>query len=161
MALSKKQGIAIGVGAVAVAAIVGGIVWGVTQNQPAEAAAPAELTEANVATDEIQWVRLDEPVAEAVEALDASGFEPVEPGKLTVAHSAYVPPLGYIPDDRRKAQTAIENRVRQQMQRPIKECEQPDHPPIFDQRVPTEHLPQRRDRKRDDQKNKRQHARRP
>ncbi|MEV4689488.1 ABC transporter substrate-binding protein [Microbacterium sp. LWH3-1.2] len=100
MALSKKQGIAIGVGAVAVAAIVGGIVWGVNQNQPAEAAGAPEKTEelANVATDEIQWVRLDEPVAEAVDALEASGFEPVEPGKLTVAHSAYVPPLGYIPE---------------------------------------------------------------
>jgi len=99
MALSKKQGIAIGVGVVAVAAIVGGIVWGVNQNAPAEAAAPEATEEsANVATDDIQWVRLDEPVAEAVEALEASGFEPVEPGKLTVAHSAYVPPLGYIPE---------------------------------------------------------------
>ncbi|WP_426322889.1 ABC transporter substrate-binding protein [Microbacterium sp. E-13] len=99
MALSKKQGIAIGVGVVAVAAIVGGIVWGVNQNAPAEAAAPApSQTSANVATDDIQWVRLDEPVAEAVAALKASGFEPVEPGKLTVAHSAYVPPLGYIPE---------------------------------------------------------------
>ncbi|MEV5069037.1 ABC transporter substrate-binding protein [Microbacterium sp. LMI12-1-1.1] len=105
MALSKKQGIAIGVGAVAVAAIVGGIVWGVNQNQPAEAAAAPEKTEesANVTTDEIQWVRLDEPVAEAVEALEASGFEPVEPGKLTVAHSAYVPPLGYIPEGETEA----------------------------------------------------------
>lgn len=98
MALSRKQGIAIGVGVVAVAAIVGGVFWAVNQNQPAEAAAPAATTEANVTTDEIQWVRLDEPVAEAVEALEASGFEPIEPGKLTVAHSAYVPPLGYIPE---------------------------------------------------------------
>jgi len=104
MALSKKQGIAIGVGVVAVAAIVGGIVWGVNQNAPAEAAAPEPTeTSANVTTDEIQWVRLDEPVAEAVEALKASGFEPVEPGKLTVAHSAYVPPLGYIPEGETEA----------------------------------------------------------
>ncbi|GAA5089279.1 ABC transporter substrate-binding protein [Microbacterium yannicii] len=99
MALSKKQGIAIGVGVVAVAAIVGGVVWGVNQNAPAEAAAPEPSeSSANVATGDIQWVRLDEPVAEAVEALEESGFEPVEPGKLTVAHSAYVPPLGYIPE---------------------------------------------------------------
>jgi len=99
MALSKKQGIAIGVGVVAVAAIVGGVVWGVNQNAPAEAAAPEpSASSANVTTDEIQWVRLDEPVAEAVAALDESGFQPVEPGKLTVAHSAYVPPLGYIPE---------------------------------------------------------------
>jgi polar amino acid transport system substrate-binding protein len=104
MAVSKKQGIAIGVSVVAVAAIAGGIVWGVSQNAPAEAAAPApSASSANVATDDIQWVRLDEPVAEAVEALEASGFEPVEPGKLTVAHSAYVPPLGYIPEGETQA----------------------------------------------------------
>ncbi|HKP08561.1 MAG TPA: transporter substrate-binding domain-containing protein, partial [Microbacterium sp.] len=100
MALSKKQGIAIGVGAVAVAAIVGGIVWGVNQNQPAEASAPEPSeASANVATDDIQWVHLDEPVAEAVEALEASGFEPIEPGKLTVAIGAFVPPLSYQPED--------------------------------------------------------------
>ncbi|WP_109208780.1 MULTISPECIES: ABC transporter substrate-binding protein [Microbacterium] len=99
MALSKKQGIAIGVGVVAVAVIVGGVIWGVNQNAPAEAATPEpDPTSANVTTDELQWVRLDEPVAEAVAALEASGFEPIEPGKLTVAHSAYVPPLGYIPE---------------------------------------------------------------
>ena len=100
MAISKRQGIAIGVGVVAVAAIVGGIVWAVNLNQPAEAAAPApeESSEANVTTDEIEWIRLDEPVAEAVEALEASGFEPIEPGKLTIAQSAYLPPLGYIPE---------------------------------------------------------------
>ncbi|WP_374975221.1 ABC transporter substrate-binding protein [Microbacterium trichothecenolyticum] len=104
MAVSKKQGIAIGVGVVAVAAITGGIVWGVNQNAPAEAAAPAlSASSANVATDDIQWVRLDEPVAEAVAALEASGFEPIEPGKLTVAHSAYVPPLGYIPEGETEA----------------------------------------------------------
>ena len=100
MAVSKKQGVAIGVGVVAVAAVVGGVFAAVNLNQPAEAAAPeaSQTTEANVATDDIQWVRLDEPVAEAVAALEASGFEPIEPGKLTVAHSAYVPPLGYIPE---------------------------------------------------------------
>ncbi|MDQ1217674.1 ABC transporter substrate-binding protein [Microbacterium arborescens] len=99
MAISKKQGIAAGLGVVAVAAIVGGIVTAVNLNRPAEAeaAAPAPTT-ANVATDDIHWVHLDEPVAEAVAALEASGFEPVEEGKLTVAHSAYLPPLGYIPE---------------------------------------------------------------
>ncbi len=104
MAISKKQGIAVGIGAVAVAAIVGGVVAAVNLGRPAEAeaAAPAETT-ANVATDEIQWVHLDEPVAEAVEALEASGFEPIEEGKLTVAHSAYLPPLGYIPEGETEA----------------------------------------------------------
>ncbi|MGR6742843.1 ABC transporter substrate-binding protein [Microbacterium sp. F1-18] len=99
MAISKKQSIAAGLGVVAVAAIVGGIVTAVNLNRPAEAeaAAPAATT-ANVATDDIHWVHLDEPVADAVAALEASGFEPVEEGKLTVAHSAYLPPLGYIPE---------------------------------------------------------------
>ncbi|MCZ4067059.1 ABC transporter substrate-binding protein [Microbacterium sp. H37-C3] len=104
MAISKKQGIAAGLGVVAVAAIVGGIVAAVNLNRPAEAeaAAPAPAT-ANVATDDIHWVHLDEPVAEAVAALEASGFEPVEEGKLTVAHSAYLPPLGYIPEGETQA----------------------------------------------------------
>jgi len=107
MAISKKQGIAVGVGVVAVAAIVGGIVAAVNLNRPseAEAAVPgaASTEQANVATEDIQWVHLDEPVAEAVAALKASGFEPVEPGKLTVAHSAYLPPLGYIPEGETEA----------------------------------------------------------
>ncbi|WP_323986966.1 ABC transporter substrate-binding protein [Microbacterium plantarum] len=104
MAISKKQGIAAGLGVVAVAAIVGGIVTAVNLNRPAEAeaAAPAPTT-ANVATDDIHWVHLDEPVAEAVAALEASGFQPVEEGKLTVAHSAYLPPLGYIPEGETEA----------------------------------------------------------
>ncbi|MDD7960943.1 ABC transporter substrate-binding protein [Microbacterium thalli] len=104
MAISKKQGVAAGIGVVAVAAIVGGIVAAVSLNRPAEAeaAAPA-TTEANVTTDDIRWVHLDEPVAEAVAALEASGFTPVEDGKLTVAHSAYLPPLGYIPEGETEA----------------------------------------------------------
>ena len=105
MAISKKQGVAVGVGVVAVAAIVGGVIAAVNLNRPAEAeaaAAPAPTT-ANVATDDIHWVHLDEPVAEAVAALEASGFTPVEEGKLTVAHSAYLPPLGYIPEGETEA----------------------------------------------------------
>ncbi len=104
MAISKRQGVAVGVGVVAIAAIVGGIVAAVTLNRPAEAeAAPAsgstsDEASGNVATDDIHRVHLDEPVAEAVAALEASGFEPIEPGKLTVAHSAYLPPLGYLPE---------------------------------------------------------------
>lgn len=106
MALSKKQGIATAVGVVAVAAIVGGVIAAIAGGNSAQADASApEPTEtsANVTTDEINWVRLDEPVAEAVAALEASGFEPIEPGKLTVAHSAYLPPLGYIPEGETEA----------------------------------------------------------
>lgn len=99
MAISKKQGIALGVAVVAVAAIVGGIVTAVSLNGSAQAAEPAPTaSEANVATGDIQWVHLDEPVAEAVDALKKSGFTPVEPGKLTVAVAAYQPPLAYIPE---------------------------------------------------------------
>lgn len=99
MAISKKQGIAIGVGVVAVAAIVGGVFAAVNLNGgAAEAAASSpKPTETNTATGEIEWFHTD-PVPEAVEALKASGFEPIEEGKLTVAVGAFVPPLSYQPD---------------------------------------------------------------
>ncbi|WP_334150559.1 ABC transporter substrate-binding protein [Microbacterium sp.] len=100
MALSKKQGIAIGVGVVAVAAIVGGVFAAVNLNSAPAEAAPASTekpAEGNTTTDEITWFHTD-PVPEAVEALEASGFEPIEAGKLTVAIGAFVPPLSYQPD---------------------------------------------------------------
>ncbi|WP_159502365.1 ABC transporter substrate-binding protein [Microbacterium sp. 18062] len=97
MAISKKQGIAVGVGVVAVAAIVGGIIAAVNLNQPSEAAAEPEETSANTTTEEIEWFHTD-AVPEAVAALEASGFEPIESGKLTVAIGAFVPPLSYQPD---------------------------------------------------------------
>lgn len=101
MALSKKQGIAIGVAAAAVVAIVG-VGAAVTLNRPAEAvadnAAPApQETSANVSADDIEWVTGD-VVPEAVAALEESGFQPIEEGKLTVAVGAFVPPLSYVPD---------------------------------------------------------------
>ncbi|GAA5201645.1 ABC transporter substrate-binding protein [Microbacterium jejuense] len=98
MALSKKQGIAIGVGVVAVAVVVGGIIAAVNLNGAAAAdeATPAP-TESNTATDEIQWFHTD-VVPEAVAALEDSGFTPVQEGKLTVAVGAFVPPLSYQPD---------------------------------------------------------------
>jgi len=97
MAISKKQGIAIGVGVVAVAAIVGGVFAAVNlSGGDAEAAAPAP-TETNKASDEITWFHTD-PIPEAVAALEDSGFTPIEAGKLTVAVGAFVPPLSYQPD---------------------------------------------------------------
>lgn len=102
MAISKKQGWAIGLGAVAVAAVVGGVFAVVNLNANSAEAAPAgadpAATEANTTTDEIQWFHLDAPIPEAVEALEESGFEPIEAGKLTVAIGAFVPPLSYQPD---------------------------------------------------------------
>ncbi|WP_243075485.1 ABC transporter substrate-binding protein [Microbacterium sp. SS28] len=105
MAISKKQGIAIGVGVVAVAAVVGGVFVALNNNSSAaadEAAAAPAPAETNTATDEIQWFHTD-PIPEAVAALEASGFEPIEAGKLTIAHSAYLPPLGYIPEGETEA----------------------------------------------------------
>lgn len=99
MAISKKQGIALGIGVVAVAAIVGGIITAVNVNSSATAAEPSpSATSANVATGDITTIHLDGPVPEAVEALKKSGFTPIEPGKLTVAVGAFVPPLSYQPE---------------------------------------------------------------
>ncbi|MGP3535988.1 ABC transporter substrate-binding protein [Microbacterium sp. RD1] len=99
MAISRKQGIAIGVAVVAVAAIVGGVFAAVSLTAGSAEAAPAGEPSAsgNTATEEITWFHT-EPVAEAVAALEASGFEPIEPGKLTVAVGAFTPPLSYQPD---------------------------------------------------------------
>lgn len=95
MALSKKQGVAIGVVAAAVVAVVGvGVAIGV--NRPAEAVAAPEPAASTPAPD-IEWVHTD-AVPEAVAALQDSGFQPIEPGKLTVAVGAFVPPLSYVPD---------------------------------------------------------------
>ncbi|WP_439591719.1 ABC transporter substrate-binding protein [Microbacterium sp.] len=102
MAISKKQGVALGVGIVAVAAIVGGVFAVVNLNAGSAEAAPGgdetPAAEANTTTDEIERFHLDGPIPEAVEALEASGFEPIEAGKLTVAIGAFVPPLSYQPD---------------------------------------------------------------
>ncbi|ODU76254.1 MAG: amino acid ABC transporter substrate-binding protein, partial [Microbacterium sp. SCN 71-21] len=98
MAISKKQGIAAGIAVVAVAAVVGGIIAAVNiaGGAKADAAAPA-ASSSNPATDQITWIEGHE-VPEAVAALKASGFTPINPGKLTVAVAAYQPPLAYIPE---------------------------------------------------------------
>lgn len=99
MALSKKQGIAVGVIAAALVAVVGvGVTIGL--NRPADAVAAADPTAtagANPDTGEIPRIT-GEAVPEAVAALKASGFTPIEPGKLTVAIGAFVPPLSYQPE---------------------------------------------------------------
>ncbi|MFT4228802.1 MAG: ABC transporter substrate-binding protein [Microbacterium sp.] len=99
MAISKKQGIAIGVAVVAVAAIVGGVITAINLNSSAQAAdAPKpSSSETNPSTGQIQWIEGTE-VPEAVQALKESGFTPIEPGKLTVAVGAFVPPLSYVPE---------------------------------------------------------------
>ncbi|MDU0366668.1 ABC transporter substrate-binding protein [Microbacterium sp. KSW4-17] len=96
MALSKKQGIALGVIAAALVAVVGvGVTIGLTRPVEAEAAAaPTATAGANPDTGDIPRIT-GTAVPEAVAALKASGFTPIEPGKLTVAVGAFVPPLSY------------------------------------------------------------------
>ncbi|MFC7766811.1 hypothetical protein [Leucobacter soli] len=53
----------------------------------AATASPFDLTSANAESRP----RID-PIPEAVAALEASGFSPVDAGKLTVANGAFVPP---------------------------------------------------------------------
>ncbi|MEV7873481.1 ABC transporter substrate-binding protein [Microbacterium sp. NPDC089188] len=99
MALSKKQGIALGVIAAALVAVVGvGVTIGLTRPVEAEAAAaPTATAGANPETGDIPRIT-GTAVPEAVAALKASGFTPIEPGKLTVAVGAFVPPLSYQPE---------------------------------------------------------------
>ncbi len=99
MALSKKQGIALGVIAAALVAVVGvGVTIGLTRPVEAEAAAaPTATAGANPDTGDIPRIT-GTAVPEAVAALKASGFTPIEPGKLTVAVGAFVPPLSYQPE---------------------------------------------------------------
>ncbi len=55
---------------------------------------PFDLTSANADSRP----RID-AVPEAVAALEASGFEPIEAGKLTVANGAFVPPISFLAED--------------------------------------------------------------
>jgi polar amino acid transport system substrate-binding protein len=105
MAIKKKTAVIIG-GVAAVALVAGGITAAVLgSNSSAEATPAAEsaaattggTVEFNLGPDQDR-VRLDE-VPEAVAAIEASGFEPIEAGKLTVVVSPYVAPLGLYADD--------------------------------------------------------------
>ncbi|RGE20771.1 ABC transporter substrate-binding protein [Leucobacter sp. wl10] len=55
---------------------------------------PFDLTSAGV--DERPRI---EPIPEAVAALRASGFEPIQKGRLTVANGAFTPPLSFLAED--------------------------------------------------------------
>ncbi|MCI2957356.1 ABC transporter substrate-binding protein [Agromyces atrinae] len=109
MAINKKK-VAVIVGGVAAVAIVGGAItaFALNSGNSAEAEAAPEATEAAAETSIVQFdltsknaddrPRID-PVPEAVEALEASGFTPIDPGKLTVVGSAYIPPLSFLAED--------------------------------------------------------------
>ncbi|MBO1901374.1 ABC transporter substrate-binding protein [Leucobacter weissii] len=69
---------------------------------------PFDLTSANVDGR----VRID-PVPEAVEALEASGFTPIEAGKFTVAVSPYEAPLGLLASDDSRTLIGVEPDIAQ------------------------------------------------
>jgi polar amino acid transport system substrate-binding protein len=107
MAIKKKTAVLIG-GVAAVALVAGGITAAVLSGNSSAEATPAadtgavttaagETVEFNLGPDQDR-IRLDE-VPEAVAAIEASGFEPIEAGKLTVVVSPYVAPLGLYADD--------------------------------------------------------------
>ena len=107
MAIKKKTAVIIG-GVAAVALVAGGITAAVLSSNSSAEATPASDTAAvttasgenlafNLGPDQDR-IRLDE-VPEAVASIKASGFEPIEAGKLTVVVSPYVAPLGLYADD--------------------------------------------------------------
>ncbi|GAB3607440.1 ABC transporter substrate-binding protein [Conyzicola nivalis] len=101
MALKKKTAAVIA--AVAAVAIVGGSVTAFALGSGGDADASGtpdaagSATEFNLTADQNR-VRLD-AVPEAVASLEAGGFEPIEPGKLTVVTSPFAAPLALYADD--------------------------------------------------------------
>lgn len=75
---------------------------------PVRAESPFDLSSTN-ATERPRI----EPVAEAVAALAASGFEPIQAGKLTVAHSAYEAPLAFLAEDDNRTLLGVETDIGQ------------------------------------------------
>lgn len=107
MAINKKQVGVIVAGVAAIALIGGGAAWAVSSANSGAAGSDAGSTEEQVAAasqfDLTSQNAVDrptiEPVAAAVEALEESGFEPIEAGKLTVAISPWAAPLGVLASD--------------------------------------------------------------
>ncbi|WP_217134108.1 ABC transporter substrate-binding protein [Leucobacter chinensis] len=80
----------------------------VATGAPAAAETPFDLTSTNAS----ERPRID-AVPEAVAALKASGFTPIQEGKLTVAHSANVPPLGFLAEDDNRTLIGVEPDIAQ------------------------------------------------
>jgi polar amino acid transport system substrate-binding protein len=102
MALRKKTAVVIG--AVAVVAIVGGGITAIAVNSGTDSGADSKDTVASTTTQEFNLtpdqdrVSIDE-VPAAVAALEAGGFTPVEPGRLTVVTTPFAAPLALYADD--------------------------------------------------------------
>ncbi|WP_394552676.1 ABC transporter substrate-binding protein [Agromyces sp. MMS24-JH15] len=107
MAINKKQVGVIVAGAAALALVGGGIWWAVGSNTSSASAEDTASTEEQVqAASQFDLTSQNaadrphiDPVAEAVDALEASGFQPIEAGKLTVAISPFAAPLGVLASD--------------------------------------------------------------
>lgn len=108
MAINKKQVGVIVAGVAALALVGGGIAWavGAGTSAAAEAAASGSTEEQVQAASQFDLTSQNaedrptiEPVQAAVDALEASGFSPIEPGKLTVAISPWAAPLGVLASD--------------------------------------------------------------
>lgn len=108
MAINKKQVGVIVAGVAVVALIGGGIVWAVSAGNSAAAETAAsgsteeqvqEAAQFDLTSQNAEDRPTIEPVQAAVDALEASGFTPIEAGKLTVAVSPFAAPLGVLASD--------------------------------------------------------------
>ncbi|MGO1950877.1 MAG: ABC transporter substrate-binding protein [Mycobacteriaceae bacterium] len=105
MALSRKQTGVVAGAVVVLALATGGVIYAATGSgggSPTEASSTGSGGDAegfDLSSQNAEDRPRIDPVPEAVEALEDSGFTPVEPGKLTVASSLGAAPLGVFADD--------------------------------------------------------------
>jgi len=101
MAIKKKTAVVIG-GVAALAIVAGGVTAAIAGANSGATPAQADPQESSVVefnlTADQNRIRLD-AVPDAVASLEASGFQPIEAGKLTVVTSPYAAPLALYADD--------------------------------------------------------------
>ena len=102
----KKVGVIAGgvaalavIGVVATTLIVNGQSAPVTAAEPEGAATASDLIQFDLTSANVDGRPQIDPVPEAIAALEASGWQPAEAGKLTVVGSAYIPPLSFLAED--------------------------------------------------------------
>ncbi|HEU0181261.1 MAG TPA: ABC transporter substrate-binding protein [Agromyces mariniharenae] len=106
MAINRKQVGVIVAGVAALALVGGGIAWAVSASNSAAAEDSVSTEEQVQEASQFDLTSQNakdrpsiEPVAAAVDALEQSGFEPIEAGKLTVAISPWAAPLAVLASD--------------------------------------------------------------
>ena len=101
MAIKKKTAVVIG-GIAALAIVAGGVTAAIAGANSGANPAQADPQESSVVefnlTADQNRIRLD-AIPDAVASLEASGFQPIEAGKLTVVTSPYAAPLALYADD--------------------------------------------------------------